>query len=353
MEECITALSGMTIGMDLGDRHSHLCLLDESGEIVEESRLATTETAMHRWFSSHPPSCVAIEVGTHSRWVSRMLLDCGHRVLVANARKLRLIYENDGKCDRVDARYLARVARLDPSLLAPIQHRGDDVHHDLAVIRSRDLLVGVRTRLVNHVRGVAKATGVRLPSSSTPSFPNKVTPHIPQALQPALAPVLEQINVTTQKIRAYDRLIQRIAEAKYPQSAVLQSVPGVGPVTALTYILTLEDPGRFTKSRAVGAYLGLRPRQSSSGQSEPQLRITKAGDVLLRRLLVGAAQYTLGPFGPDSDLRRWGLSLAARGGKNSKKRAVVGVARKLAVLLHRLWMTGEIYEPFRNKSRTA
>ena len=129
---------------------------------------------------------------------------------------------------------------------------------------------------------------------------------------------------------------------------LLRQVPGVGALTALTYVLTLEDPARFADPRAVGSYLGLRPRQADSGDLSPQLHVTKAGDEMLRRLLVGAAHYILGPFGPDTDLRRWGLGLAARGGKRGKRLAVVAVARKLSVLLLRLWATGEAYEPLRN-----
>jgi transposase len=149
------------------------------------------------------------------------------------------------------------------------------------------------------------------------------------------------------QIRNYDKQIETMAEQRYPEVKILTQICGVGVLTALTYVLVLEDPHRFKKSRSVGAYLGLRPRLNQSGQSDRQLRITKAGDSLLRRLLVGSGQYILGPFGPDCDLRRWGLTLAARGGKNAKKRAVVAVARKLAVLLHRLWITGEAYEAFR------
>ena len=273
------------------------------------------------------------------------------RSLVANARRVRLIAQSDSKSDRADAETLARLGRLDPALLKPIRHRGVEAQLDLSLIRARDALVQARTQLVNHVRGAVKSVGGRLPKCSTESFPTKVRGEIPEALRPALGPVLELIAAITKELSRYDRQVETLAATRYPETAALRQVPGVGALTALSYVLTLEDPARFPKSRAVGSYLGLRPRQHDSGASAPQLRITKSGDAHLRRLLVGSAHYVLGPFGPDSDLRRWGMTLAARGGKNAKKRAVVAVARKLAVLLHRLWVTGATYEPLRLADR--
>lgn len=349
MEAMIRAsVPNVTVGLDLGDRYSRLCVLDADGQILEEGRLATTQVALRRRFASSGRCRVVVEIGTHSPWVVSLLEELGHEVIPANPRRLRLIYRNDRKSDRVDAEYLARLGRLDPKLLAPVRHRGCEVRADLAVIRSRDLLVRTRTRLVNHVRGAVKSVGTRLPSCSTESFPKQSLEAIPEALRPTLVPVLAMIRTLSAQIRRYDRQIERLAKERYPETELLRAVPGVGPVTALAYVLTLEDPERFRRSRDVGPYLGLVPRRQDTGESEPQLRITKAGDEMLRRLLVGAAQYILGPFGPDTDLRRWGLKIAERGGKNAKKRAVVAVARKLAVLLHRLWLTGEIYEPLHN-----
>ena len=337
--------SMLFVGLDLGDRHSHLVILDQDGELVEEARMPTTQASLTRRFSTLPASRVAIEVGTHSRWVSALLTRLGHEVLVADARKLRLIYGNSRKRDRADAEYLARLARLDPKLLSPIHHRSPQAQAHLAVIRARDSLVRARTQLINHARGLVKTTGARLPSCSAASFHSRTASAIPQELEPALSPILDTIASLTQRIRAYDRQIQQIADAHYPETRLLRSVPGVGPLTSLGYILTLEDPQRFRKSREVGACLGLVPRSDQSGDHDPQLHITKTGDAYLRRLLVQSAQYILGPFGPDCDLRRWGLKLAERGGKAAKKRAIIAVARKLAILLHHLWKTGEVYDP--------
>jgi len=296
---------------------------------------------------------VAIETGTHSPWVSRLLEECGHEVLVANARKLRLIYANKRKTDQVDAQNLARLARLDPKLLYPLRHRGEDSQAHMALIRSRQALVGSRTQLVNHVRGAVKSFGARLPKCPARSFHKRASEHIPEALWPALGPILEQIGSLTERIRDYERQLETISKEHYPETELLRQVEGVGPLTALTFVLTVEDPYRFAKSRSVGAYLGLVPARDQSGDRDPQKRISKEGDEMLRKLLVGSAHYILGPFGSDSDLRRHGEKIAARGAKNAKKRAVVAVARKLAVLLHSLWISGEVYEPLRNTDRAG
>jgi transposase len=344
----------MTVGVDLGDRYSYLCFVDtESGEVLEESRLRTTPEAFERRFGSewHHLS-IAIEVGTHSPWVSRLLQGCGHEVLVANARKVRLIYGDKRKNDKLDAENLARLARLDPKLLHPLKHRGEECQAHMALIRSREALVSARTKLVNHVRGAVKSFGARLPKCPARSFHNKAPEHIPQALWPALEPILETIGSLTERIREYDRQLESVCQEHYPETNLLRQVEGVGPLTALTFVLTLEDPSRFAKSRSVGAYLGLVPATDQSGESDPQMRITKEGDEMLRRLLVGSAHYILGPFAKeDSDLRRHGEKIASRGGKNAKKRAAVAVARKLSVLLHRLWVTAELYDPLYNAHR--
>jgi transposase len=339
----------LTIGLDVSDRYIQVCVLDADGTVEEETRMTTRPETLRRWFGSRPRARVALEVGTHSPWISRLLQECGHEVLVANPRKLRMIYTNDSKSDRVDAQYLARVARLDPKLLSPIRHRGPQTQADLALLRARDALVRSRTLLINHVRGATKSFGQRLRGCSADSFAKRGTADLPEPLRTMLAPVLQTIAGLTAQIREYDRRVDALVE-RYPESEALQQPKGVGALTSIAYMLVLEDPHRFRRSREVGAYVGLRPRRGQSGSEDPQLRITKAGDPMLRRLLVHAAHYILGPFGPDTDLRRKGLALAARGGKNAKKRAVVAVARKLAVLLHHLWITGEVYEPLRNAS---
>jgi transposase len=342
----------MTAGLDLGDRYSHLCLIDQhSGEVLEEGRLRTTPEGLRRRFASERPLRIAIETGTHSPWASRVLEECGHEVLVANARKLRLIYANKRKTDEVDAENLARLARLDPKLLYPIKHRDADSQAHMAILRSRQALVGSRTQLVNHVRGAVKSFGARLPKCPARGFHKNAAAHIPGALRPAIEPILATIGSLTERIREYDRQLEAISKEHYPETDLLRQVEGVGALTALTFVLTVGDPYRFEKSRSVGAYLGLVPARDQSGERDPQKRISKEGDETLRKLLVGNSHYILVPFGKDSDLRRHGEKIASRGGKNSKKRAAVAVARKLSVLLHRLWVTGEAYDPLHNAHR--
>ena len=342
----------ITVGIDLGDRFCDFCLVDVDGTVVEEGRLRMTSTALRRYFLGRAPMLVVIEVGTHSPWVSRVIEKCGHEVIVANARKVRLIYASDNKTDPIDAESLARLGRLDPKLLAPIHHRGAEVQADLATLRSRECLVRTRTQLINHVRGAVKAVGGRLPSSSAPAFPRKTADHIPEELRSTMTPLLNMIDSLSGEIRGADSRIEQLATERYPETARLKQVAGVGPITSLCFVLTLEDPERFRNSRAVGAYLGMCPRRRDSGARSPQLRITKSGDSMLRHLLVSSAQYILGPFGPDCDLRTWGLRLAERGGKNAKKRAVVAVARRLACLLHTMWINETDYEPIRSRKNS-
>ena len=336
--------AGLTIGLDVSDTYTSICMVDEEGNVIEEGRVRTTTPALARRFSVMPPCRIVLEVGTHSPWMSRLLASLGHEVIVANPRRVRLIAESDRKRDRADAELLARLGRVDPGLLRPIQHRGPEAQHDLALLRARDTLVRARTNLINHVRGAVKAAGGRLPACSAASFHRKAEAHLPVALRAVLLPIVSLVAELTARIQDYDRQVERLAEG-YPAERLLRQVCGVGPLTALAFLLVIEDPTRFQKSREVGPYLGLVPRQSQSGEREPQLSITKAGDPLLRRLLVQSAHYILGPFGPESELRRWGLCLAGSGSSRGKKRAVVAVARKLAVLLHRLWVTGEVYQP--------
>lgn len=338
------------IGMDLGDKMNRVFALDPHGDVTFEGNVGCTEPHLRKLFGAWPPSLVAIEAGTHSPWISRLLEELGHEVLVAHPRKLRAIYQNDRKSDVRDAEMLARIARTDPTLLHPIRHRGGNAQAHLAIVKARDCLVATRTKLINHVRGTAKAFGAPLPQCSAPAFHKKAGDALPDELHPALEPILETLGKLTQTIRQYDAELEKLCQ-DYPETDLLRSVNGVGPVTSLSYVLTLEEPHRFDRSRNVPAYLGLTPRRDQSGATDRQLGITKSGDTYLRRLLIGCAQYILGPFGKDSQLRQWGLRLIERGGPNAKKRAVTAVARKLAVLLHRLWLTGMLYEPFPHRSQ--
>ena len=340
----------LTIGLDLGDRSSRYCILNETGAVVRTGAVATNKKDLNRVFGPALQNCrLALEVGTHSPWVSRQLRALGHEVIVANPRRTRLIAASSNKNDRLDAETLARLARVDPKLLFPVRHRGEAAQADLTVIRTRAAFVEGRTRLVNVARGLTKSFGERLRKCDARYVNEALAQDLPQGLKVAIEPLLKQIGELSARIQEYDDAIQRIAQQRYPEVALLTAVHGVGVLIALTFILTLEDPHRFQRSRDVGPYLGMRPRRRQSSQSDPELGISKEGDIYVRTLLVQGAHVILGRRGPDSDLRRFGERLAARGGKAAKKKAVVAVARKLAVLLHHLWTTGEVYEPLRNR----
>jgi transposase len=240
-----------------------------------------------------------------------------------------------------------------PELLRPIRHRSEKAQGHLMAIRVRAALVDSRTSLVNTARGLAKAMGERLPACDPDALVVEKMDALPPALRETLRPLLEQVESLTEKIKESDEKLEQIARIEYPETKLLRQVSGVGVLIALTFVLTVEDRERFQNSRDVGCYVGLRPKRSESGQSQPQLRITKEGDLYLRKMLVQGAHLILNRRGPDTDLKRWGLKLAERGGRNQKKRAVVAVARKLAILLHRLWVTAEVYQPLRQRQPIA
>jgi transposase len=337
------------VGMDLGDLENQICILDREGVIVNKASIENTVTDINTFFDRFDVPgkvLVAVETGTHSPWVSHLLQARGFRVLVGNARKLRLIWQSDNKNDQRDAEMLARIARFDPALLSPVRHRSRSAHMDLAQLKARDALVRCRTNLINFVRGSCKAVGTRLPGCSSAAFAKTAIEHIPKDLLAAMVPCVNTIAELTGKIRQFDAQIDLLCTECYPDTMGLRDITGVGPITALGYILTLEDPNRFKKSRDVGPYLGLTPKRDQSGNTDKPLSISKAGNTYLRRLLVSCARYILGPFGPDCDLRRYGMRIASRGGKVAKRKAVVAVARKLAVLMHHLWKNNLVYEPF-------
>lgn len=351
---CTTAERQMTIGLDLGSKWSELFALAADGEILAQERVATTRSAMKKRFKDFEPARVVIETGAVSLWVKELLESCGHEVIVANPRQIALIYGNRKKTDKADAENLARLGRLDPTLLHPVQLRGSDAQEDLVLMRTRDLLVSQRTELINHTRSLCRGFGSPLRSCDAAYFHRKVKDQIPAPLAPALEPALQQIENLSGQIRDFDKLLERLAKEKYHETENLMQIPGVGVLTAMAYVLTLGDPKRFNKSRQVGAYVGLVPRLDNSSDHNPQLRITKAGDTYLRRLLVQAAHYILGPHGQDCDLRQHGRRICPEdGNKGAKKRAVIAVARKLAVLLHHLWVTGDTYDPFYNSKRRS
>jgi len=341
-----------SVGLDVSDRKSCWVGLSSDGTVSETGQVATRTPEMETWAMSIAPTTIALEAGPHSPWISRLLTRCGHEVIVGNPAKLPSISRSRSKSDWRDAEQLARLARFDRSMLHEIKHRTEQGQRDLQTIRSRDAAVRARSRLVSHVRGTVKAHGQRIARCSTNAFAGRARMVVAEPLREIVEPILEAIDKLSATIRSYDDRIEQLAAGRYPDTRWLMQIKGVGALTALTYLLILGDASRFRRSRMVGPYLGLVPARDQSGESDPQKGISKEGDRLMRRLLVQSAHYILGPHGVDSDLRRHGQALAARGGKNATKRAAVAVARKLAVLLHHLWITHDTYVPLFNNNST-
>ena len=346
-----TKSSNITVGLDLGDRRHRFCALDERGEVVEEGSLCNDRDSLTKLAGRYHGVLGVMEAGAHSPWISRFLEGLGWRVVVSNPRKVRAIYQHERKSDQRDALMLARIGRMDPALLYPVRHGSAEAQQDLLRIKLRDSLVRARVAVINSVRFTLKSLGYNVRNPSTERFHKVVMEEVSEAVRQMIGPSVQALGELTVRIKTLELEINTLAKMKYPQTARLQQIPGVGPITALYFVLKIEDPSRFENVRDIGAYAGLCPRRDQSGESDPQLRISKRGDAYLRRLLVSAAQYILGPFGPASALREYGLMLAADGTRRAKKRAVVAVARKLSVLLLSLWKNQTLYRPFPDPTR--
>lgn len=344
----------ITLGVDLGDIKHHLCVLDQEGKDLSQRTLSNTREALLSLAAEYPGARVAIEVGTHSPWIGALFAEQGLEVFVANARKLRAIYENERKCDALDARMLAKIARLDPELLSPIDHISQEAMADRLVLGNRDRLVSHRKALVQSVRSSVKSLGHRVASCSAEAFPKRVRESFAEGqgaeLLLSMEPMLSAIEAMNGSIAELDDRIETLAREKHPAAVKLREIPGVGPLTSLAFVLAVEDPVRIETTRDIGAYFGIVPRRDQSGNSDKSLGISKTGNAYVRTLLVQCAQHILGPHGPESDLRSFGLRLAERGGKGAKKKAIVAVARKLAVVMLSLWKSGEDYQPLRAKA---
>lgn len=342
-----------SIGLDVSDRKSAAVGLDEAGKVVLREEIPTRSPQLAAWASAIEPTMIALEAGPHSPWISRLLTSCGHEVIVGNPAKIPSISRSRSKSDWRDAEQLARLARFDRKMLHEIRHRKEDTQRDLQVIRTRDSVVRARSKLISSIRATVKAHGHRIERCSTDAFSKRARTSLPNDLLEIVAPVLDVIDKVSATIVSYDKKIEKLAASKYPDTSWLQQIRGVGALTALAFVLILEDATKFRSSRMVGPYLGLIPARDQSGEIDPQKGITKEGDRLMRRLLVQSGHYILGPFGIDCDLRRHGRAIAERGGKNAKKRAAVAVARKLAVLMHHLWITKQTYVPLMNVTNAA
>lgn len=342
------------IGVDLGDKKHHVCVTDKDGTILKEFSITNDRLALRQLCLDYPGGSAAIEVGTHSPWISRFLTAEGMQVTVANARKLRAIYQNDRKCDQLDARMLAKLLRVDRDLLSPIEHGSEQAQRDFIAIKIRDSLVRQRVHIIATVRGVLKSLGLRIPTTCTSSFHFKAEDFLTEhpEFESAITPALIALKSLTEQIRSYEKAIQQAAKEHHPEAVRLQQIPSIGPITSMAFILSIGDPKRFKDPRDVGAYLGLVPRRDQSGGTDKQLPISKAGNRYLRCLLVQCAQYLLGHFGPECALREQGLKLVAKGGRAGKKKAVIAIARKLAVMMLAMWQKSTDYQPFPESKKT-
>jgi transposase len=333
------------IGMDLGDKNHKAVIISAGGEVIDRSEVACNPEALRAYLGRHPGALLAVETGTHCRWISRLGQELGHEVLVGNARKLRMIWDSSRKNDWRDAEMLAKVARTDRSLLSPVRLRGDGDQELMRLVKARDLLVKTRTGIVNQIRGFCKSEGVRPPKCSAESF-TRLEHAIPANVLPVVKPLFAVLKELAMKVGLYDKMIAEALKRLHGEdAALLEPIGGVGPVTAAAYLAAIGDVATFGSARDAGPYFGLIPRQAQSGQTDRQLRISKEGNEIVRRLLVTAANYIMGPFGKDCALRRHGMKIAERGGKNAKKRAKVAVARKLAVLMLAILKTRSAYRP--------
>jgi transposase len=336
--------SAFAVGLDISDRRSTYCAVDQEGRVIEEGRVENRADSLAALADRFSGAQWTLEAGTHSFWMDRLLRGRGLEVVVVNPRRLRVVSDSLKKTDRSDAATLALLGLFNPQLLWQVRHRGYDAQLALTKLKARDALVRTRTRLINTIRGLVKSFGGRLPRCDADRF-HQLREDLPEELAPALHPLFDVLDTVQDRILVLEARIDELAQSR-DEVRRLMTVPGVGSLTALAFVLVLDDPTRFAKSRHVGPYLGLTTRVDQSGQVDKQLRITKAGDEFLRRLLIQCAQSILRPNTRDTALKQWGLALVDRGGRAAKKKATVAVARKLAVLLHHLWISGETFTAF-------
>ena len=332
--------------MDISQKTIEIFVLKgEKG--VPFGKILNNQKSLNDFFDKVPfPSktiTVALETGTHSAWISHCLEQRGYEVIVAHARDLAFIYKGDKKSDRIDAEKLARVARADKKLLHPVRLMSKTRQEALLAIKARDLLMKERTCIVNAIRGFVRSLGIDDAEYSIETI-SKMYSVLPKEIRQNLRGLFSVLTAINNNISSYDKRLKKIAE-EYPETKILQQVKGVGPIIALSFALIISDPNRFS-SKECASYLGLVPKRDQSGETDKQLGITKSGNKLLRRLLVQGAQYIMGPFGEDCDLRDFGNRIAQRGGRIAKKKATIAVARKLAITMLALWRNPDVkYDP--------
>ena len=322
------------IGIDLHKRESQICILAEGGELIER-RIRTEPQRFAEALGGRAPAQVLLESSTESEWVARCLEALGHHVVVAdpNFAPMYASRTRKVKTDRRDARALAEACLL--GAYRPAHRLSDAQRHVRARLTVRDTLVRTRTRYISLIRALLRQHGWRVPSGSAEGFPRRVLAlALPGRLRSEVAPLLAVMRHLQPQLTYSDERVRR-----------LQSVPNIGPVTAAAFVAAIDEASRFRRGHEVQAYLGLVPRERSSGETQRRGRITKAGSSRVRWLLIQAAVSMLRLRDPrTAALREWAGRIAARRGKGI---AVVALARRLAGILFALLRDGTVYEPRR------
>lgn len=335
------------VGLDVSEKYIQYCELTTDGTLEDEGRFANTRERLRKRFTREPVT-IALEVGSHSRWIAEELVGLGHHVMVLDPRRLKMISDTVYKTDKRDAETLALLALECPRLLKTVEPRGDREQLSLTLVRTRQHLVEMRTKATNSVRGLLKPWGVRVgKKGGSPNFPAEVRKVAPEVLVDILNPQLRVIEELNRAVKELDHQVKTRLPEVAPDALHLLEIDGVGPTTLLYFVSLVGDPHRFPKSRNIGSYFGLCRRLDDSGDKKSERGITKAGDTYMRVLLANCASHIIGPFGKDCDLRRWGVRLAGNS-KAQRKRARTAVSRKLAVIMLSMWKTGQAYVPFRN-----
>jgi transposase len=340
-------LPAHTIGIDLGDKSHHFSIVNAKGTIETRGTLPNQREVIAGFCAKWKGARTIIECGAQSPWISHFLSEQGMEVVVANPRRVKLISAGNTKSDRKDADLLARLGRADIQLLSPITHRSMNSQEDLCYVRVRDSLVQERVAMSNSIRGHLKALGYTPPSACTETIANHCRAQLKGTALRLVSPLCKVLDTLNAQIKVLDKKINAML-TQYPEAGRLAEVYGIGPITAVSFVLTIDDPHRFGRNRDLGPFLGMVPKKDQSGAVDKKLGITKAGDKLLRRLLVGSAQCILKEGAPESDLKDLGQRMIANGRESKKKQAVIAVARRLGILLLSLWKSGQPYDPTRN-----
>lgn len=327
------------VGLDVSCKTVFVCMINEKGEMVREIELVTDPDAIHSFLlgTGFQIEKIGLESGSMTHWLTKGLRSYGYEVHPMESRKMAAILATIvNKTDKNDARGIAEALRA--GHYKQCVHRSDSSMNLRTVLNSRDLLVKQRTQLTNSIRGFIRTYGIRLPKGRGKDFHERVL----EAIEGQAEEILFSIEILLktylsleEQISKFDIWLKRYS-SQSKQVSLLKSVDGVGDITALAYITEVDDPNRFSNSRDVAAYIGLTPNQYSSGETQKQGRISKQGSSYLRFLLIEAATVLLTRCKQWSPIKSWGLKLMK---KKGKKKAIVAVARKLAVTMHSMLLS--------------